>query len=73
MIKQQINAETGEVEIIEMSPAEEAEFLASVAANEQALADEIAAKEAEALAKESARAKLAALGLTEEEVAALIK
>lgn len=73
MIKQQINAETGEVEIIEMSPAEEAEFLASVAANEQALVDEIAAKEAEAAAKESARAKLAALGLTEEEVAALIK
>lgn len=73
MIKQQINAETGEVEVIEMSPAEEAEFLASVSANEQALADEIAAKEAEAAAKESARAKLAALGLTEEEVAALIK
>ena len=66
MIKQQINAETGQVEIIEMSPAEEAEFLASVAANEQALADEIAAKE-------SARAKLASIGLTEEEVAALIK
>lgn len=73
MIKQQINAETGQVEIVEMSPAEEAEFLASIAANEQALADEIAAKEAEAAAKESARAKLAALGLTEEEVAALIK
>lgn len=73
MIKQQINAETGEVEIIEMSLAEEAGFLASIAANEQALADEIAAREAEAAAKESARAKLAALGLTEEEVAALIK
>jgi hypothetical protein len=73
MIKQQINAETREVELIEMSPVEEAEFIAAVELNQRVLDAEIAAAEAEALAKESARAKLSALGLTEEEVAALIK
>lgn len=84
MIKQKINAENGEVELIEMSPDEEMSFLAEVAETErrneeleleriESESAALAAYEAESAAKESARAKLAALGLTEEEVAALIK
>jgi hypothetical protein len=80
MIKQEINVETGEVVLVDLSPNEEAEFLASIAANEQEISNqelvaeaEAEAAEAEAAAKESARAKLAALGLTEAEVAALVK
>ena len=73
MIKQEINVETGEVVLVDLSPAEEADFLASIAANEQEISNQELVAEEEAATKESARAKLAALGLTEEEVAALIK
>lgn len=73
MIKQEINVETGEVVLVDLSPAEEADFLASIAANEQEISNQELVAEAEAASKESARVKLAALGLTEEEVAALVK
>ena len=73
MIKQEINVETGEVVLVDLSPAEEADFLASIAANEQEISNQELVAEEEAASKESARAKLAALGLTEEEVSALIK
>ena len=69
----EVNCETGEV--IER-PLTVEELAANEAAAEQAEADRVAA-EAEAAAaqaaKESAQAKLSALGLTPEEIAALSK
>jgi hypothetical protein len=66
-----VNCETGVTEEIELTPEEVAELEAAQAQallDQQALENELAAK---AAAKESALAKLAALGLTPEEVAAL--
>lgn len=69
----EINCETGEESIIELTDAEIAEMEAAAAA----FAEEQAAREAEAAkvqaAKEAAQAKLAALGLTADEIAALSK
>lgn len=69
----EINCETGEESIIELTDAEVAElaYQAELAAEKKA--EEEAAKAAAEAAKESARAKLAALGLTAEEIAALSK
>jgi len=66
-----INCETGEESIIELTDAEVAElaYQAELAAEKKA--EEEAAIAAAEAAKASARAKLAALGLTEEEIAAL--
>lgn len=79
-----VDSLTGEVITREPTPEEiardnavEQERLARVAALEaeeaEAYIEAAAILEAEEAAKESARAKLAALGLTEEEVAALVK
>ena len=70
-IKVEINCETGVESIIELTDAEIAEL---EAARAQAEADRTAAEaeaQAKADAKASALAKLAALGLTEEEAQAL--
>jgi len=67
-----INCETGEREIIPLTPEEIAEREALAA---QALADQAereAAEQAKAAAKASGIAKLLALGLTEAEATALI-
>ena len=68
-----VNCETGVQEVLELTDAEIAELEAAAAQAEQ---DRLAA-EAEAAAKAAAKAaaesKLAALGLTPEEIAALSK
>ena len=68
----EINCETGEVT---ERPLTAAEIAANEAAQAQAEADALAAEEeaaAKAAAKASAQAKLATLGLTADEVAALL-
>ena len=69
----EVNCETGEQTVIELTDAEIAEMEAAAAK----FAEEQAAAEAEAAAvtaaKEAAHAKLAALGLTADEIAALSK
>ena len=76
-MKTVVDASTGEVTIQPLTEEEIAELQARVAALEaeeaEAYIEAAAILEAEEAAKESARAKLAALGLTEEEVAALVK
>lgn len=69
----EVNCETGEQTVIELTDAEiaEMEAAAAVAAEAQVKADAAAA--AVAAAKEAAQAKLAALGLTADEIAALSK
>jgi hypothetical protein len=67
-----INCETGEREIIPLTPEEIAEREAMAA---QALADQAereAAEQAKQAAKESAISKLTALGLDADEIAALV-
>ena len=69
----EINCETGEQTVIELTDVEIAELNAAQQAwesEQQALAAEAAAK---AEAKANAEAKLAALGLTAEEIVALSK
>jgi hypothetical protein len=67
-----VDASTGEITHVELTQDEidaKAEFLANIEA------EEIARKEkeaADAAAKQSARGKLAALGLTEEEISAIL-
>jgi hypothetical protein len=56
----------------EMTVAEKTEFESFVQDDNKRLAAEIAALEAAAAAKVSARVKLAALGLTNDEIAALL-
>ena len=68
-----VNCETGEVQELELTADEIAQREADAAAYAARKAEEDAAAEAEADAKLSAQAKLAALGLTGEEVAALTK
>lgn len=72
-IKIVANCETGEVQEIELTDEE----IAQLEADRAAWAAEQAAREAEAQAKAeakaSAEAKLASLGLTPEEIAALTK
>jgi hypothetical protein len=69
----EINCTTGEESIIELTNAEVAQMQADAAAAATRQAAEDAAKAAEADAKASAQAKLAALGLTAEEISALTK
>jgi len=68
-----VNCETGVTEVLPLSAQEIADMeTARVAAEDQREAAEAAAAVV-AAAKESANAKLAALGLTAEEIAALSK
>lgn len=71
LTKTEINCETGEVTISPLTAEEIAELEERKAAAEQAQAERQAEIAAKAAAKESAEAKLAALGLTPEEIAAL--
>jgi hypothetical protein len=68
-----VNCETGVTEVLPLTAQEIADMeTARVAAEDQKAAADAAAA-AVAAAKESANAKLAALGLTAEEIAALTK
>jgi hypothetical protein len=69
----EINCTTGEESIIELTDAEVAQMQADAAAAEARRTEEEAAAQAAADAKASAQAKLAALGLTAEEISALSK
>jgi len=69
----EINCETGEESVIELTDAEVAELAVQAAEAAARKAEEDAAEAAAAEAKASAQAKLAALGLTADEIAALSK
>jgi len=69
----EINCETGVESIIELTDAEVAQMEADRVAAEARKAEEDAVRQAEADAKASAQAKLAALGLTADEISALTK
>jgi ATPase subunit of ABC transporter with duplicated ATPase domains len=69
----EVNCETGVETIIELTDAEIAQMEADAAAYAAQKAEEDAAKAAAEEAKASAQAKLAALGLTADEIAALSK
>ena len=69
----EINCETGVESIIELTDAEVAQMQVDAAAAAERQAEEDAAKAASEAAKASAQAKLAALGLTQEEITALTK
>jgi len=69
----EINCETGVESIIELTDDEVAELAAQAAEVEARKAEEDAAAQAVAHAKASAQAKLSALGLTQDEIAALSK
>lgn len=68
-----VNCETGETTVVTLTSEEIAQREADAAAFAAAEAERIAAEEAAQAAKEAAHAKLAALGLTAEEIAALSK
>ena len=68
----EINCETQEETVVELTDAEIAELEAMAAAAAEVKAEEEAAALAAAEAKASAEAKLTALGLTSDEVAAII-
>ncbi len=68
-----VNCETGETTVVTLTSEEIAQREADAAAFAAAEAERIAAEEAVQTAKEAAHAKLAALGLTAEEIAALSK
>ena len=67
-----VNCETGEVEEVPLTPEQIAQREADAAAAAVAEAERVAAEEAKAAAKASAEAKLALLGLTPAEVAAVL-
>ena len=69
----EIDCSTGIESIIELTDAEVAQMQADAQAAEARKAEEDAAAAAAESAKASAQAKLAALGLTAEEIAALSK
>ena len=69
----EINCETGVETIIELTDQEIADMEAAAREAEARRAEEEAANAAAEAAKESARAKLVALGLTADEIAALSK
>jgi hypothetical protein len=69
----EVNCETGVETVIELTDAEIAQMEADAAAAAVRKAEEDAAKAAAEEAKASAQAKLAALGLTADEIAALSK
>lgn len=68
-----VDCSTGETSEVELTAEEIAQMEADAAAAAAAKAAEEAAAQAAAEAKASAQAKLAALGLTAEEIAALTK
>ena len=68
-----VNCETGETTVVTLTSEEIAQREADAAAFAVAEAERVAAEEAAATAKASGQAKLAALGLTAEEIAALAK
>jgi hypothetical protein len=70
-IRIEINCETGVESVIELTDAEIAQMEADRVAAEAERAEQEAAEQAAADAKASAQAKLAALGLSIEEIAAL--
>lgn len=72
-VKLVIDATTGTQEEIEMTAEEITEVQAMQIEFERRKEEEIAAAEANAAAKASAEAKLTALGLTPEEIAAITK
>lgn len=69
----EVNCETGEQTVIELTDAEIAEMEAERVAFEAEQAQREAEAAAVAAAKEAAQAKLKAIGLTDEEIAALSK
>ena len=69
----EIDCSTGIETVIELTDAEVAELAVQAAEAEARKAEEDAAAQAVADAKASAQAKLSALGLTAEEIAALSK
>ena len=69
----EINCETGVESIIELTDAEVAQMETDAAAFAASEATRLAAEAAKAEAKASAEAKLAALGLSADEIAALSK
>jgi hypothetical protein len=69
----EVDCSTGIETIIELTDAEIAQREADAAAFATAEAERVAAEAAAAEAKASAQAKLAALGLTSDEIAALSK
>ena len=68
-----VNCETGETTVVTLTSEEIAQREADAAAFAVAEAERLAAEEAAAIAKASGQAKLAALGLSAEEIAALSK
>ena len=68
-----VNCETGETQVVTLTAEEIAQREADAAAFAAEQAEREAAEAAAAEAKASAQAKLAALGLTAEEIAALSK
>ena len=68
-----VNCETGETTVVTLTSEEIAQREADAAAFAVEEAARLAAEEAAKAAKESAQAKLAALGLTADEIAALSK
>jgi len=68
-----VDCSTGVTTEVELTAEEIAQREADAAAHAVAEAERIAAEEAKAAAKAAAEAKLAALGLTAEEIAALSK
>lgn len=68
-----VDCSTGEQQIIPLTAEEIAQAEADAAAYVIAQAERLAAAEAAAAAKASGIAKLLSLGLTEEEVSALVK
>jgi hypothetical protein len=67
-----VNTQTGEVTIQPLTAEEIAELQAAQSARLVEKAEQDAAEAARVASKESARAKLAAIGLTEEEITALV-
>lgn len=68
-----VDCSTGEQTVVELTDEEIAQLEADRAAAEAQRAEQEAAEAAAAEAKTSAQAKLASLGLTAEEIAALTK
>jgi GAF domain-containing protein len=71
-MRYELNVTTGEVIQREPTPEELAQEAADQAAAAAANAERDAAEAARLASKESARAKLAALGLTDEEISAIV-
>jgi hypothetical protein len=71
-MRYEVNVTTGEIIQREATAAELAQEAADHAASAAANAERDAAEAARLASKESARAKLAALGLTDEEISAIV-